>query len=196
MKKRRAITKRKTSETNITIDLNLDGAGKSSIDTGMPFLDHMLELLAKHSMIDLEIKAKGDLEVDYHHTVEDVGLALGMAINEALGTRGGIKRYGSSLVPMDEALSQVAVDLGGRPYLVMKMNSRKRKILDFDVSLIKEFFQALTIQARMNLHIVQFYGQEPHHAYESVFKAVAKAIRMACEPDVREKGIPSSKGRL
>ncbi len=196
MKKRRAITKRKTSETNITIDLNLDGAGKSSIDTGMPFLDHMLELLAKHSMIDLEIKAKGDLKVDYHHTVEDVGLALGMAINEALGTRGGIKRYGSSLVPMDEALSQVAVDLGGRPYLVMKMSSRKRKILDFDVSLIKEFFQALTIQARMNLHIIQSYGQEPHHAYESVFKAVARAIRMACESDAREKGIPSSKGRL
>ncbi len=196
MKKRRAITKRKTSETNITIDLNLDGAGKGSIDTGMPFLDHMLELLAKHSMIDLEIKAKGDLKVDYHHTVEDVGLALGMAINEALGTRGGIKRYGSSLVPMDEALSQVAVDLGGRPYLVMKMSSRKRKILDFDVSLIKEFFQALTIQARMNLHIIQSYGQEPHHAYESVFKAVARAIRMACESDAREKGIPSSKGRL
>lgn len=196
MKKRRAITKRKTSETNITVDLNLDGNGKSSIDTGMPFLDHMLELLAKHSMMDLEIKAKGDLKVDYHHTVEDVGLALGMAINEALGTRGGIKRYGWSLVPMDEALSQVAVDLGGRPYLVMKMSSRKRKILDFDVSLIKEFFQALVIQARMNLHIIQSYGQEPHHAYESVFKAVAKAIRMACESDAREKGIPSSKGRL
>ncbi len=195
-KQRRSKTKRKTKETNIVIDLNLDGNGTSSIDTGMAFMDHMLELLAKHSMMDITLNAKGDLKVDYHHTVEDIGLALGMAVDEALGPRRGIKRYGWCILPMDESLSQVAVDLGGRPYLVMNMACRKRKILDFDLLLLNEFFQAFVVQGRMNLHINQLYGQEPHHAYESVFKAVARALRMACEPDYREKGVPSSKGRI
>ena len=196
MKKRTARIKRKTRETDITVELNLDGKGTSTISTGLPFLNHMLELLSKHSLIDLSIKAKGDLEVDYHHTVEDLGLALGGALDKALGTRRGIARYGWSTVPMDESLSRVAIDLGGRPYLVYSLTTRRRKILGFELNLLKEFFRALTVEGRMNLHITQLYGQEPHHSCESVFKAVAKALRMACEVDPRVKGIPSCKGRI
>jgi len=196
MKKRIAEIKRKTKETDIAIDLNIDGKGQYSISTGLPFLDHMLELFSKHSCMDLTIKAKGDLAVDYHHTVEDLGLALGTAIDKALGDRKGITRYGWSLVPMDEALCRAVVDLGGRPYLVYKLATRRKKIRDFDVSLIQEFFRALVVQARMNLHITQEYGDEPHHACESVFKAVGRALRMACSPDVRMKGVPSTKGSL
>ena len=197
MKKHRTATlKRKTRETNISVAVDLDGSGKSSISTGLPFLDHMLELLSKHSMIDMKIKAVGDLAVDYHHTVEDLGLALGEALNKALGTRRGITRYGSGRVPMDEALSEVTVDLGGRPYLVMKLACKKRKLLDFDLKLLEEFFQALVVQARMNLHIDQPYGAEAHHAYEAIFKGLARALRAASEPDGRRKGVPSSKGKM
>jgi len=196
MKARKATVKRKTSETDIVVEVNLDGTGKYKLDTGLPFMNHMLELLSKHSLIDLKIMAKGDLEVDYHHTVEDIGLALGTALDKALGTRKGICRYGWAYVPMDDALSRVVVDLGGRPYLVSNMVCRKRKILEFDLSLIKELFQAFVVQGRLNLHIDQMLGQEAHHAYESVFKGLARALRMACSVDPRETGLPSSKGKI
>ncbi len=196
MKKRTASLKRKTRETDISVKLNLDGTGVYSNKTGIPFLDHMLDLLAKHALLDLRIKAKGDLEVDYHHTVEDVGLALGETLNKALGDRKGINRYGWNLLPMDEALSEVAMDLGGRPYLVYSLATKKRKIRDFDVDQIEEFFRAFVTQGRMNLHVRQLYGQEPHHALESVFKGVAKALLMACAKNPRVKGVPSSKGTI
>lgn len=196
MKKRTAEVDRKTRETDIRIQLNVDGTGRFRISTGIPFLNHMLELLAKHSCMDLVLRAKGDLDVDYHHTVEDVGLALGEALNKALGDRKGISRYGWCVLPMDDALSRVALDLGGRPYLVYEVVTRKKRIRDFDLGLIKEFFQAFTVQARMNLHIRLMYGEEPHHAYESVFKALARSLRMAAERDPRVKDVPSSKGKI
>ena len=196
MKARTATIQRKTRETDIRVQVNLDGTGKASIDTGIPFMDHMLELLARHSLIDLRIRARGDLEVDAHHTVEDLGLTLGEALNEALGPRKGIGRYGWALMTMDEALSRVALDLGGRPYLVYNLSIRRRKIHTFDISLLREFFRAFTVQGRLNLHIAHLYGDDPHHACESVFKGVARALRAACEPDPRVRGVPSSKGRL
>lgn len=193
---RQADWHRTTRETDIAVSLNLDGTGTCAIETGMPFMNHMLELLARHALVDLQLKATGDLAVDYHHTVEDVGLVLGTCLDRALGERRGIRRYGWSLLPMDESLSQVAVDLGGRPFLVYHIACRKQKIRDFDVKLIEEFFRALTVQARLNLHIQHLYGDEVHHAYESVFKGFARALRLAIEPDPRETGIPSSKGTL
>ncbi len=197
MKKARTATEtRETRETQIRIEVNLDGTGVYKVDTGLPFLNHMLELFSRHSLIDLQLKATGDLDVDYHHTVEDVGLALGTAIDRALGDRKGIRRYGFFYVPMDESLCRVVVDLGGRPYLVRNMACRKRKLLDFELALFDDFFQAFVVQARMNLHIEQLLGQEAHHAYESVFKALARAMRMALEADPRDAGIPSSKGRI
>jgi imidazoleglycerol-phosphate dehydratase len=196
MSNRVASLKRTTRETDISIRLDVDGDGTYSNKTGIPFLDHMLDLLAKHALLDLRVRCKGDLDVDYHHTVEDVGLAFGETLNDALGDRKGINRYGWSLVPMDEALCQVAMDLGGRPYLVYSLATKKRKIRDFDVDLIEEFFKGFVTQARMNLHVAQLYGQEPHHALESVFKGVAKALLMAASRNPRVKGVPSSKGRL
>lgn len=196
MKAREAKITRKTRETNISVDLNIDGTGVSSIDTGLPFLDHMFELLSRHSLIDIKLKARGDLDVDYHHTVEDIGLVLGSALDKALGTRKGIVRYGWAAIPMDESLGRVSLDLGGRPFFVYKIANRRRKILEFDLRLIEEFFRAFVVQARMNLHVEHVYGDEPHHAYESVFKAVARALRMACVIDPREMGVPSSKGRI
>lgn len=196
MKKRTARITRTTQETDITLSLNVDGKGRFDVDTGIPFFDHMLNLLAKHSLMDLKIKAKGDLEVDYHHTVEDVGLILGEALDKALGDRKGITRYGMSLLPMDEALSRVAVDLGGRPYMVYRLAMRKRKILDFDLFLIKHFFESFAQKGRMNLHIDQLYGEDAHHAYESMFKGVARALYMACAHDPRVEGVPSSKGTI
>jgi imidazoleglycerol-phosphate dehydratase len=196
MSSRTAIVERKTAETDIKLTLNLDGEGTYRNDTGIPFFDHMLDLLAKHSLIDIDLKAVGDLEVDFHHTVEDVGLALGEALNQALGDRKGITRYGWSLVPMDEALCRVAVDLGGRPYLLYDISSPDRMIRDFDAWLLKHFFESLVQQARMNLHIAQLYADDVHHAYESVFKGVARALRIAVAIDPREKGVPSSKGVL
>ena len=196
MKARTAKLQRTTGETDISLSLNLDGDGSYRNETGIPFFDHMLDLLSKHSLIDIDILADGDLDVDYHHTVEDVGLAIGEALNTALGERKGICRYGSSLLPMDEALSRVAVDLGGRPYLAFNMATQTRKILDFDLWLLKHFFESLVQQGRMNLHVEQLYGDDAHHAYESVFKGVARALRVAVAIDPREKGIPSSKGVL
>ncbi|NKB24794.1 MAG: imidazoleglycerol-phosphate dehydratase HisB [Kiritimatiellae bacterium] len=194
MKIRASQIKRTTRETDILLKLNINGTGVSKIDTGIPFFDHMLELFSKHSLMDLTIKAKGDLVVDYHHTVEDVGLVLGEALNKALGDRKRIVRYGWSLLPMDEALSRVAIDLGGRHYLVYAIASRKRKIRDFDAGILKHFFRSFSEKAGMNLHIAQLYGEDVHHVYESVFKGVAKALRYACETDPRVKGVPSSKG--
>ncbi len=194
MKKRKAVVARKTKETDIKIDLTLDGKGNASVSTGMAFLDHMLDLFAKNAMIDLKLSAKGDLAVDYHHTVEDVGLALGQALDKALGTRRGIIRYGSSQLPMDEALAQVAVDLGGRPYLVVNMACKKRKIMEFELSLIREFLLGLVNQGRMNLHINQPYGVEAHHAYEACFKGMGRALREAAARDPRSGSVPSTKG--
>lgn len=196
MKTRRAKQHRQTRETNITVAINLDGSGHYRVSTGIPFMDHMLELFARHALVDLEIKATGDLPVDYHHTVEDLGLVLGTCMDQALGDRKGIRRYGSIALPMDESLSRVAIDLGGRPFLVYSIANRTRRIRDFDVKLIEEFFRAMVVQGRMNLHIEHVYGDEAHHAYESVFKGFARAFRMAVEHDSREKSIPSSKGKI
>lgn len=187
---------RKTRETDIAVELNLDGEGTCRIETGVPFMNHMLELLGKHACLDLHVQAKGDVEVDYHHLVEDLGLVLGDALDQALGDRAGIARYGYFLLPMDETLSMVALDLGGRPYLVYQVESPKPRIRDFDLGLIQEFMRAFCTQARMNLHIQHVYGAEPHHIMEGVFKALARALRMAVAPDARMKGVPSSKGRI
>lgn len=196
IRKRTASVRRVTGETKIEVTLTVDGTGLFKVKTGVPFLDHMLNLLSKHSLIDLNVRAKGDVDVDYHHTVEDVGLALGTALDQALGDRKGIVRYGWTLLPMDEALCRCALDLGGRPYLVFSLATRRKKIRDFDVGLMEEFFRAFVVQSRMNLHIQQEYGQEPHHACEAVFKAVARALRTACAVDPREKGLPSTKGKI
>jgi imidazoleglycerol-phosphate dehydratase len=196
VKSRTATETRNTRETQIHVEVNLDGTGVYTVSTGLPFLDHMLELFSRHSLIDLDLKATGDLAVDYHHTVEDVGLALGTVIDRALGDRKGIRRYGFFYIPMDEALARVVVDLGGRPYLVKTMVCKKRKLLDFELALFDDFFQAFAVQARMNLHIEQIAGQEAHHAFEAVFKALARAMRMALEADPRDARIPSSKGRI
>ncbi|NCC52512.1 MAG: imidazoleglycerol-phosphate dehydratase HisB [Spartobacteria bacterium] len=196
MKKRIASRTRKTRETDISLELTIDGEGACSIETGVPFFNHMLELFAKHSLMDVQLKATGDIDVDYHHTVEDVGLVLGETLNEALGDRVGITRYGWCMLPMDETMSRVALDLGGRPFLVYEITNRTKKIRDFELGLFEEFFRAFTVQGRMNLHIAQLYGKDPHHAYESVFKGVARALRMACAPDPRVKGVPSSKGAI
>ena len=196
MKTRTARFNRKTTETQISGSLNLDGGGKYKIETGIPFFNHMLELMTKHALFDCTLEAQGDLAVDYHHTVEDVGIVLGKAVSDALGDRKGIARYGFSLLPMDDALAQVAVDLGGRPYLVYKVANRKRKIRDFDLHILEHFFRSFCDQARMNLHIQQPYGEDVHHAYEAIFKGVARSLYMACARDPRVQGVPSSKGRV
>ncbi len=196
MKNRTSAKTRESRETQIEISLNLDGTGVYDIRTPVPFMSHMLELFSRHSLIDLTVKAGGDIEVDDHHTVEDLGLVLGSAIDEALGSRKGIRRYGWALMPMDESLSRIAVDLGGRPYFVYNVACRDRYIQGFDLLLVREFFRALITQARMNLHMAHLYGDEPHHAYESLFKGFAKAMRMSLEIDPRDTRIPSSKGVL
>jgi len=187
---------RKTRETDIKVKINLDGAGKNSINTGIPFMDHMLELFSKHGFFDLAIKAKGDIQVDYHHTMEDLGLALGEAIAKALGDKAGIRRYGSCLLPMDEALAQVALDLSGRPYLVYDVIPPAPMIKDMDSALFHEFFQALAVKAGMNLHIQLQRGEEVHHAFEAIFKALAKALDQAVKIDPRVNGVLSTKGTL
>jgi imidazoleglycerol-phosphate dehydratase len=187
---------RTTRETDISLTLDLDGTGRADVSTGIPFFDHMLTLLARHALFDLTLRAKGDIDVDYHHTVEDVGLLLGDALDQALGDRRGIRRYGFFLLPMDEALVRVAIDLGGRPYLVWSVQCPRTHVRDFDIQLFEEFFRALAVRARMNLHAAHLYGAEAHHAAEGLFKGFARALRMAVEPDPRESGIPSSKGSL
>jgi len=194
--KRTASIDRKTRETQIRLKLNLDGSGKASISTGVRFLDHMLDLLARHSLVDLTIKARGDVDVDYHHLVEDLGIALGDAFKKALGDKKGIRRYGFWILPMDETLAQVALDFSGRPYLVYRVKARKTRIRDFDISLIREFMQGFSNAAQCNLHIQLVYGEEPHHVVESIFKGLAKAIDVAKQKDGRIKGVPSTKGIL
>ncbi len=193
---RKGLVERETTETQIRVAVNLDGSGRHKVSTGVAFLDHMLQLLARHALIDLEIRAQGDLEVDDHHTVEDVGLVLGEALDQALGDRAGIVRYGWAVIPMDESQSQVAVDLGGRPFLVYQIANRKRRTGTIDLRLLEEFFRAFVTKARLNLHVEHRFGDEAHHAYESVFKALARALRMAVAIDPRESGVPSSKGAI
>ena len=197
--KRKALIERNTSETNISLELNIDGKGEYNNNTGIAFLDHMLDLLSKHSLIDLNISAKGDLKVDYHHLVEDVGIVLGSALNEALGERKGINRYGFWVLPMDEAQAQseVCLDLGGRPFFVYAMEHDQKYIRDFDVTILKHFWRSFSDTARMNLHIELKFGEDLHHCIEATFKAVARALRMACSVDPRALDqVPSSKGRL
>ena len=196
MKHRTATVKRQTRETNIELSLDLDGTGAADVSTGVGFLDHMLELFAKHSLVDLRVACTGDVRVDYHHTVEDLGLALGTALDEALGDRTGIRRYGFFLLPMDESLGQAAVDFGGRPFLVYSTECTSTFVRDFDVELLREFFRALSVNARANVNLRHTGGNEPHHAAEALFKAFARAVRAAVERDPRERGVPSSKGVL
>jgi len=193
---RSAKIERKTGETEVQLSLDLDGTGKANISTGVGFLDHMLELFARHGCIDLEVKAHGDLHVDGHHTVEDVGICLGQALREAVGDKRGIRRYGSFTLPMEESLVTVAVDLSGRTYLVFEAEFPTAKIGDFDTELVREFWQAVAGNALMNLHVVLMHGFNSHHISEAIFKAAARAIRTAVESDPRSTGIPSTKGTL
>ena len=193
---RKVRVERQTQETRVSVELNLDGRGEYQVRTSIPFLDHMVSLMAKHGLFDLNIHAQGDLEVDLHHTVEDVGIALGEAFDKALGEKMGIKRYGSALVPMEEALASASVDLSGRPYLVYKVPPISGKVRDFDLDLGKEFFKAYSNQARCNLHLELRYGEDLHHCLEAIFKAVGMALDEACSVDERVKGVPSTKGKL
>ena len=195
-KLRQAEIVRKTRETAIELSFNIDGTGKSDIQTGIGFLDHMLELFAKHGFFDLTIHEKGDIHVDYHHSMEDLGLALGTAIAQAAGDKAGIRRYGSFLLPMDEALAEVALDLSGRPYLVYDANMPAAQVGDIDVRLFHEFFQALCVKAGLNMHIRLLAGEETHHCLEAIFKAFAKALDMATTYDPRISGVLSTKGKF
>ncbi len=195
-KLRQAEIVRKTRETAIELSFNIDGTGKSDIQTGIGFLDHMLELFAKHGFFDLTIHEKGDIHVDYHHSMEDLGLALGSAIAQAAGDKAGIRRYGSFLLPMDEALAEVALDLSGRPYLVYDANMPAAQVGDIDVRLFHEFFQALCVKAGLNMHIRLLAGEETHHCLEAIFKAFAKALDQATTYDPRVQGVLSTKGCL
>jgi imidazoleglycerol-phosphate dehydratase len=194
---RKASVKRGTAETKISLAINLDGTGKAEIATGIGFLDHMLFLLARHSLIDMTIKARGDLEVDDHHTAEDVGIALGQAFKEALGDKKGITRYAECLMPMDETLTRVAVDISGRPFLVFRTAFPTQKIGTFDSELVREWFQAFTINAGLTLHIETLYGANSHHIAESCYKGLARVLRQAVAIDPRTKSmVPSTKGTL
>jgi imidazoleglycerol-phosphate dehydratase len=205
VKKRSAKVQRDTAETKISLALTIDGSGKVNVSTGVPFFDHMLTLLAKHSLCDLTVKAKGDLDVDAHHTVEDIGITLGQAFIKALGDKRGIRRYGWALVPMDETLAQarIALDFSNRPFLVFEAKNWNRvanvslgRKKEFRVGLVKEFLQGFANEARCNLHVDVLRGDEPHHVVEAIFKALAKALDIACQRDPRVKGVPSTKGKL
>jgi imidazoleglycerol-phosphate dehydratase len=187
---------RKTRETDIRLTLDLDGQGRADVKTGIGFLDHMLELFTRHSLVDLTVGCTGDLHVDGHHTTEDVGLCLGQAIDRALGDRAGIRRYGHAILPMDETLVTVAVDLGGRPYWVWEVAMPTARVGDFDSELVADFWQAVATQGRMNLHVLLHHGRNTHHVSEAIFKGAARALRAAFEVDPRSPGIPSTKGTL
>ena len=187
---------RKTGETQIELTLNLDGDGKSEISTGVGFFDHMLDLLTRHGRLDLRVEAQGDLHVDQHHTVEDVGICLGQAIREAVGDKQGIRRYGHFSLPMEETLANVAIDLSGRYYMVFNAEFPSSKIGDFDSELVEDFWQALAANALCNLHVNVPYGRNSHHISEAIFKSAARALRMAVENDPRQSGVPSTKGVL
>ncbi|WP_017926466.1 imidazoleglycerol-phosphate dehydratase HisB [Thioalkalivibrio sp. HL-Eb18] len=197
MTERTASVRRDTLETQITVELNLDGKGTSQLETGVPFLDHMLDQVARHGMVDLSVRAQGDLHIDAHHTVEDVGITLGQALAKALGDKKGIRRYGHAYVPLDEALARVVIDFSGRPGLEMHADFRRSHIGEFDVDLFHEFFQGLVNHAWMTLHIDSIRGDNAHHVAETIFKAFGRALRMAAEADPRAEGItPSTKGSL
>ena len=197
MSKRSATVERNTLETQIQATINLDGTGQCKLDTGLPFLEHMLDQVARHGLVDLEIKAKGDLHIDAHHTVEDIGITLGQAFAKAIGDKKGVRRYGHAYVPLDEALSRVVLDLSGRPGLEMFVDFTRGSIGGFDVDLFYEFFQGFVNHAMITLHIDNLRGKNAHHQAETVFKAFGRALRMAVEPDPRMDGItPSTKGTL
>ena len=193
---RTASIKRQTSETKVELALDLDGSGDSTINTGIGFFDHMLTLLAKHSLIDLQIDAQGDLKVDQHHTVEDVGICLGQGIAEGLGDKVGITRYGCITLPMEETLVTSAVDLGGRMWFVFDVEFRTEKVGSFDLELVREFWQSIAANAQINLHVLLHHGGNSHHIAEGIFKATARALRQAVSNDLRQQGVPSSKGML
>jgi imidazoleglycerol-phosphate dehydratase len=197
MKTRRARLRRKTRETDIRIRLTLDGRGRYAISTGVRFLDHMLELLARHSSFDLELEARGDLDVDQHHTVEDVGLVLGQAVRQALGSKRGINRAGYFIMPLDETLALAAIDLGGRPFLVLNARIKARRVGDLQVELLEDFFRAFATAAAANVHLKVAYSRSSHHAVEALFKAFGRALGVACSRDVRlKRQLPSTKGLL
>lgn len=193
---RTATIKRKTRETDIELVFNVDGSGRADISTGVGFFDHMLELFTKHGLFDLQLKAKGDLNVDAHHTVEDVGLALGQALREALGEKKGLCRYGWCLLPMDDALARIALDCSGRPYLAYEAPEEAGAIGDFPFQLIEEFLRAFSVQGGLNLHVALLDGRDTHHMAEAVFKGLARALDQATQIDPRVQGVPSTKGRL
>ena len=194
---RKASLDRKTTETQIAVSINLDGTGAYDVKSGMGFLDHMLELLARHSLIDIKVRAKGDTHIDFHHTTEDIGIALGQAFAKALGNRKGIRRYADCLLPMDETLTRAAIDVSGRPYLIWKVEFSRPKIGEFDTELVREWFQAFAMNAGVTLHVETLYGDNCHHIAESCFKALARVLRRAVEIDPRQKDrIPSTKGSL
>jgi imidazoleglycerol-phosphate dehydratase len=194
---RKSKISRKTKETSIVVEVNIDGKGKYKIDTGIGFLDHMLEQLSKHSLIDISVKAKGDTHIDLHHTTEDTGIAIGEAINKAAGNRKGIKRYAHALIPMDETLTRVAIDVSNRPYLIWKVELKVEKLGEMDTELFKEWFQAFSQSAGITLHIENVYGENSHHKIESCFKGLARSLKDAFEIDKRIKSsIPSTKGKL
>jgi imidazoleglycerol-phosphate dehydratase len=194
--RRRATVARQTRETRIAVRLALDGAGRAQVRTGLPFFDHMLAHVARHGLFDLAVEARGDLEVDHHHTVEDVGICLGQAFDQALGDRAGIRRFGAAAVPMDDALATAAIDLSGRPYLVYRAEGLRGRLGDFEAELVKEFFAALATHLRANVHVRVEYGENLHHMVEALFKAAGRALDQATALDPRVRGIPSTKGRL
>ncbi len=196
MSGRTATINRTTGETDVQLKLNLDGTGAGKVMTGIPFLDHMLLLFAKHGLFDLDVRCKGDLAIDPHHSVEDIGICLGMALDKALGNKAGIVRFAHAYFPMDESLARVAVDLSGRPYLVYRVKIRKERVGDLDSELVEEFWKAVVTHARVNIHIELLYGRNAHHIFEAVFKAAARALSSAARTDPRITGIPSTKGVL
>jgi imidazoleglycerol-phosphate dehydratase len=196
MSERTARVARKTRETEIRVELDLDGTGSYEVATGVPFFDHMLESFAKHALFDLRLEARGDLEVDLHHTVEDAGIALGQAFREALGAAEGIRRYGSAVLPMAESKVETAVDVSNRPYLVYRVELANDRVGSFDTSLVEDFLYAFSQNAGLDLHVEKRYGKSPHHVVEAVFKGLARALRVAVERDPRVAGVPSVKGSL
>ncbi len=193
---RKAQVTRNTQETQISVRLDLDGSGQAKLASGVPFLDHMLDQIARHGLVDLEVKAKGDLHIDAHHTVEDIGITLGQVFAKAVGDKKGVRRYGHAYVPLDEALSRVVIDLSGRPGLEMSGKFTRARVGDFDVDLVREFFQGFVNHASVTLHLDNLKGVNAHHQVETLFKAFGRALRMAVELDPRVKGVPSTKGKL
>lgn len=194
--KRAAKVERMTNETKVWVEIDLDGEGKAEIDTGVPFMDHMLDLFTKHGLFNASIKAKGDTYIDDHHTTEDIGIVLGQAVKEALGDKKGIKRYGNAFVPMDDALAQVVIDISNRPHLEFRAQFPTQKVGNFDTELVHEFLWKFALEARMNVHVIVHYGANTHHMIEAIFKALARAIDDAITRDDRVKGVPSTKGLL